>query len=355
MAKTTIRGEKVNKVSFLRLCAPCVFLFLALYAVHVYADVKEAQTKDWAAEYINDLIKSGSITGFDADGDGVVDDYKPQEEIRRAEFMTVLAKALKMSIPSEEELPLFKDVTPKHWAYPYISSVNKQELIPPEMIISGQFKPSDSITREEIASVLVNVMGKKDEVVNQPVGDLKKYSMKDMPFDAWSTPYIVVAIKNGIITGYKDKTFKPKKTVIRAEAFTMIVRTLRQIPQDVLLKFGIASDTGLYTGLLIDCRGLEIEGGMSPQILDEDGNVVYGDMELTEYLQTMGVMGYYKSEESAKERVGANPLVVTAVEVRGQGKVLIHPVVKNDDAKMIKDENAKAKFLEKYRVGVLKD
>lgn len=330
-------------------------LLLTLLAPRIcFAGAKDGQPDDWAADYIQDLIKSGSITGFDEDGDGKPDDYKPQEEMRRAEFMTVLARALKME-PANDAKISYKDITEKHWAYPYVAAVAGQELIPQEMVADGLFKPSEPVTRKEIAAILVNVLGKKEEVTNQPVGDLKKYSLKDMPFDAWSTPFIVVAIKNGIITGYQDKTFKPDKTVTRAEAFAMIVRTLKQIPEDVLLKLGIAQDTGLYTGLLIDCRGLEIEGGMSPQLLDEDGNVVYGNMELTEYLETVGVMGYYKSEDAAKERVGANPLVVTAIEVRGQGKVHIHPVVKNDDAKMILDENSKSKFLEKYRVAVLKD
>ncbi len=327
-------------------------LFLGAARV-CFAELKD-EPADWAAEYIDDLVKSGAISGFNEEGKTSANDYKPNEEMHRAEFATVLAKALKMET-EKNPAPEYKDVTEKHWAFPFISAVSKQGLIPQEMTAGGQFKPSQSLTREEIAAVLVNVMGKKDDVSNQPVGDLKKYSLKDMPFDAWSTPYIVVAVKNGIITGYQDKTFKPNKTVTRAEAFAMIVRTIRQIPQDVLLKLGISTDTQLYTGLLIDCRGLDIQGGMSPQLLDESGNVLYGNMEHTEYIDTMGVMGYYRSDDAAKERVGPRPLIVKAVDVRGQGKVFIHPVISNDDAKKVHEENDKSKFLEKFRVAVLKD
>lgn len=345
------------KVKYVPVLKQIVLLFSALIllcAVPCAFAATSGDTPDWATEYINDLVNSGSISGADEDGDGKPDDLKPLEEMRRAEFVTVLAKALKMEpeIPGE---PPFKDVDKKHWALPYLVAVTGKNLVPAEMLADGLFKPSQPVTREEIAAILVNVMRKQDEALNLTLADLKKLALKDTPLEAWSTPFIIVAIKNGIVKGYDDKTFKPQKTVIRAEAFVMIVRTLRQIPQDVLLELGLIEKEGLYTGVIIDCRGIDIKGSMAPSLLDEDGNIVYGDVQLSEYLETIGVMGYYKSEEDAKERAGKNPIIVVAIEVRGQGDFKINPVISNEDAKKILEENKDAKFLEKFRVAVLKD
>ena len=53
--------------------------------------------------------------------------------------------------------------------------------------------------------------------------------------------------------------------------------------------------TGAITGLIIDCTGLGVRPAMSPQILDQNGGIVYGPSNYTrEYAIKNGVAGYAK-------------------------------------------------------------
>ena len=82
----------------------------------------------------------------------------------------------------------------------------------------GTFKPTKSLTRAEMAKLLVGLSGKQV--------DLAAYGkvFKDVKKGAWSTPYILLAYKEGWLSGYPDKTFKPNKTLSRAEALALITK-----------------------------------------------------------------------------------------------------------------------------------
>ncbi|MBW1683090.1 MAG: hypothetical protein JRJ83_17035, partial [Deltaproteobacteria bacterium] len=50
-----------------------------------------------------------------------------------------------------------------------------------------------------------------------------------------------------------------------------------------------------YTGLVVDARGFRVKPAMSPRILDEDGNEVYGSASVSrEYAVQQGMAGYAK-------------------------------------------------------------
>jgi len=82
----------------------------------------------------------------------------------------------------------------------------------------GTFKPAKNLTRAEMAKLLVGLSGKQV--------DLAAYEkvFKDVNKNAWSTPYILLAYKEGWLSGYPDKTFKPNRVLTRAEALVLIVK-----------------------------------------------------------------------------------------------------------------------------------
>ncbi|PIU63789.1 MAG: hypothetical protein COS84_09255 [Armatimonadetes bacterium CG07_land_8_20_14_0_80_40_9] len=118
-----------------------------------------------------------------------------------------------------------------------------------------------------------------------------------------------------------------------------------------------SAEVGGFTGLIIDCRGLEVRASQSPKILDEEGEEVYGTAsKFTDYLREHGVMGYYTSIEEAKEkRCGPNPLIIKAIKIEKRRGIPLHPVISKDDARKIREENEKGRFLESYKVAVVKD
>lgn len=86
----------------------------------------------------------------------------------------------------------------------------------------GKYHPTDMVTREEFAKILVTSL-KMDTAVKAGFGFT---NFKDVEATRWSAGYIGIAAGQGLIKGYPDGTFKPANQVSYAEAITMLVRAL---------------------------------------------------------------------------------------------------------------------------------
>ncbi|MFC1619169.1 hypothetical protein ACFL45_04410 [Candidatus Neomarinimicrobiota bacterium] len=74
------------------------------------------------------------------------------------------------------------------------------------------------------------------------------------------------------------------------------------------------------TGVIIDARGLGIRPSMSPQILGDDGMVLYGPGKYPrDFAVAQGVVGYHKDIDAAKQdsRVAGNPLTIKGTGISG--------------------------------------
>jgi hypothetical protein len=83
----------------------------------------------------------------------------------------------------------------------------------------GTFRPEKTITRAELAKILVETLGYGNIVngINNKFPDTEGH---------WASGYATVANAVGLVAGYPDGTFKPDATVTYDEAFTMILRAL---------------------------------------------------------------------------------------------------------------------------------
>ena len=109
--------------------------------------------------------------------------------------------------------------------------------------------------------------------------------------------------------------------------------------------------TGAITGLIIDCTGLGVRPAMSPQILDQNGGIVYGPSNYTrEYAIKNGVAGYAKGLDAGKEddRVKGNPLVIKAVAASGSNNGDV--IIGNSDIMRIRSANSSYGILKDCRV-----
>lgn len=112
----------------------------------------------------------------------------------------------------------------------------------------------------------------------------------------------------------------------------------------------------VYTGLIVDARGLGVKPAMVPKILNEDGREVYGSAWVNrDYAVREGMVGYLKDPLAAQTnpRVTDKPLMVKALKVSGDARVDI--VISNADAAMIHGAAQNLSFLEKCRVIILVD
>lgn len=112
----------------------------------------------------------------------------------------------------------------------------------------------------------------------------------------------------------------------------------------------------LYTGLIVDARGLGVRPAMAPKILNEEGKEVYGSAWISrDFAVREGMVGYLKDPVAAQSnpRVTDKPLLVKAQKVSGDARVDV--VISNADAAALHSASQNLSMLEKCRVIILVD
>ena len=86
----------------------------------------------------------------------------------------------------------------------------------------GSFRPNASITRAEFTKIAVSFF--------KHVGGASSNPFNDVPDSAWYAEFVKAAAELGLIDGYEDGTFRPNAPITRAEACTIVNRTLGRAP-----------------------------------------------------------------------------------------------------------------------------
>lgn len=110
--------------------------------------------------------------------------------------------------------PVYSDVLPTQWFSQHIGYLSNKEQI--SGYLDGSFKPYQVITRAEAATLLGRALG-YDGVQSDTI-------FKDVAKTSFASGYIQQAVDAKIITGYDDGTFKPEKTITRAEMAILITK-----------------------------------------------------------------------------------------------------------------------------------
>lgn len=135
-----------------------------------------------------------------------------------------------------------------------------------------------------------------------------------------------------------------------------IRRVQLDLADEALIEQGL-----VYTGLIVDARGLGLQRGMSPRIYSESGQLVYAGVAVAyEFLQEAGIASYGQDltpellkRIQPKGTVKVSPLVVRALEVTGSPETNV--VISDDDAQAILDALDVYDFLAQYSVVFLVD
>ncbi len=110
------------------------------------------------------------------------------------------------------------------------------------------------------------------------------------------------------------------------------------------------------TGLVIDARGLKLIPAVTPQILSEDGQLIYGAKSVNRsYIVNQGLLEYIPDMAAAEvsRRVADNPIMIKALAVESEAGSDV--IVSNQDAERIKRAAKKHDFLYKCRVIIVLD
>lgn len=113
-------------------------------------------------------------------------------------------------------------------------------------------------------------------------------------------------------------------------------------------------DGPVFTGLLVDARGLGIRPAMAPKIIDENGREVYGPAYVNrDFAAREGMAVYSKSIEAKNERISLNPLLVKGIKAAGDSSSDI--VITSADARKIRSAASDMNFLKECRVMIVVD
>ena len=109
---------------------------------------------------------------------------------------------------------------------------------------------------------------------------------------------------------------------------------------------------GIYTGLVVDCRGLGLKTAASPVIINANGTKIYGHKNLDlDKINSIGMVDYVSDPKNIS-RAGSHPLIVKAIALKNFNR---DPVVSLADSNRILIENYATKFLKELNVVFLFD
>ncbi len=154
------------------------------------------------------------IVGYE---DGSV---QPEGDITRAEVATIFFRLLTDESRNEfwSQTNNYTDVPADAWYNNAVSTLSNAGII--DGYEDGTFKPDGNITRAEFATIAVRFFE-----ATYDGGDL----FSDIA-GHWAQDYINEAANAGIVDGYPDGTFRPQQYITRAEAMTMVNRTIDRHP-----------------------------------------------------------------------------------------------------------------------------
>ena len=169
----------------------------------------------------------GYIIGYPVDyytGQPTTDQTKkpvrPEGKITRAEVATIYFRMLTDESRTKfwSQSNSYSDVKTGDWFNNAVSTLSKAGII--AGYEDGSFRPNGYITRAEFATIAARFFD-------------VTYNGKDLFPDIsghWAKDYINQAANKGFVNGYEDGTFKPDRNITRAEAVTLVNRTLDRHP-----------------------------------------------------------------------------------------------------------------------------
>ena len=181
-----------------------------LIATHVTADASQAFTDLEQNPYtkeIEGLVEREIIQGY-PDGS-----FRPNQEVSRAETAIMFQRALEL--PESDQTAPFDDVVGQYFE-PKVMATYEAGIF--RGTSASRFGPEDTLTREQMASVIVRAFGLEPvEGVEVPFEDLDE-AMADHRQD------IEILFQNGATTGITPERYHPRGVVPRDQFSVFVYR-----------------------------------------------------------------------------------------------------------------------------------
>ena len=142
--------------------------------------------------------------------------FRPDKTLTRAELAAILVRARGVEPPRPEEDP-FPDVSKDHWAAGYIKSAVTMKLV--GGYPDGTFKAFNPVSRAEGVVIIARF------AELSPPGEVILSPFSDMPQGHWATPNVYIATEAGLLEYLSGKNFEPRRELTRAEVAEILSKT----------------------------------------------------------------------------------------------------------------------------------
>ena len=171
---------------------------------------------------VRKAVDYGLMNGYDNDTFGYGD------SMTRAQFTAVLVRMMGWDTVTPQT-PSYTDVPASHTWYGVIETAAAHDVAG----AGGAFRPSDPVTRGEMAELLVRALGLKGaaERLND-TSSTYSHVHGGTPFidlPEGKAGYITIAYRIGMTNGTSNTTFSPDNTATRSQAAAMLVRIYEKI------------------------------------------------------------------------------------------------------------------------------
>lgn len=208
-------------------------------------DYKDLPQDHWAYKQIQTLTDFDVVVGY-PDGN-----YRPEANVTRAEFATMVIKALGQQNAELKNTVEFSDLPPTHWAYGNVERGVMFDLIKGNP--DGTFNPNGNVSRGHVLSVIVNALttetisrAKAEEILENSYVDYKV-------LPEW---LIITAGKAEILGMIVKSPEDPNKVnadrpATRAELAAFLVNMMEQAKMNPNAKLKEAMSPKLAEGIVI--------------------------------------------------------------------------------------------------------
>lgn len=203
----------------------------------------------WANKYITKLALLGIVDGKSA---GI---YDPGSSVTQEEVVTMLVRMLGLE-EAASQLPAFaSDLEVSAYAKNYLFMALEKGIIsyPEESATSGTGWGTRPASRDWVAKLVIRAIGKQKEAEELAAQATRFVDDADIP--SGTRGFINEAVALKIVDGMDDGTFKPAKSVTRAEMATFLSRTSPYMDSTDIAVLGIVDSVSTGSVVLNDDYG----------------------------------------------------------------------------------------------------
>lgn len=205
----------------------------------------------WAADVIQKYAANGYINGYP---DGT---FRPEDGVSAAEFCRIVSAIKGINYR----------VTTGNWSMPYIRIMMDEGVIG-----RNDFTDYDAkMTREQVAKAVLPLM--TGEYYPKDMSVFAQYIADIGDADDSYREFVLKTYVSGVLSGYEDGAWGPKKGVTRAELLSILERVynkdMRVIP-DVLGNAADAAETSYYYSAAVQVRNTTNANTMQYRLYGSD-------------------------------------------------------------------------------------